>query len=84
MATLLAPLNSLPLMHLGGGSSSLCQGYLTRDKYFKLTALKRECKGDQRHSSEAFFFFWGEKKGIHLSYAVRPFELLQSGLHGQM
>lgn len=71
-------------MNLGGGGSSLWQGYLTRDNYFKLTTLKRECKGDQRHSSEAFFFFLGEKKGIHSSYAVRPFELLQSGLHSQV
>lgn len=86
MATLLVPLNSLLLMHLWGGGSSLWWGYLTRDKHFKSTTLKRECKGDQRHLDIwlFFFFFLKKKESTHLSYAVRPFELLQSGLHSQV
>lgn len=62
MATLLFPLNSLLLMHLWGGGSSLCRGYLTRDKHFKSTTLKRDCKGDQRHSDIWRFFFPEKKK----------------------
>ena len=62
MATLLFPLNSLLLMHLWGGGSSLCRGYLTRDKHFKSTTLKRDCKGDERHSDIWLFFFFPEKK----------------------
>lgn len=62
MATLLVPLNSLLLMHLWGGGSSLWWGYLTRDKHFKSTTLKRECKGDQRHLDIWLFFFFPEKK----------------------
>lgn len=62
MATLLVPLNSLLLMHLWGGGSSLWWGYLTRDKHFKSTTLKRECKGDQRHLDIWLFFFFSWKK----------------------
>lgn len=53
MTTLLAPLNSVPLMHLGG--SSLCQGYLTSNKHLKLTILDREWGRDQRHLGESVF-----------------------------
>ena len=88
MATLCVPLSSLFSMHLWGGGSSLCRGYLTRDKHFKSTTLKRECKGDQIHSDIWLFFFFSlkkkKKKSIHLSYAVRSLELLQSGLHSQV
>lgn len=74
MATFLFPLNSLLLMHLWGGGSSLCRGYLTRDKHFKSTTLKRDCKGDQRHSDIWLFFFFFPKKKKH------PFVLCSEAL----